>query len=115
MAHRMISNDEYTEDINQTDYNSKYLVEFDKINNSLTKINELIDDYDTNIKNIWDDIFIGFSISDDCNILFNFTNIKSQSEFYNIMYNTPYYKQLQISLKNFIKRSDILQNKLTKR
>ena len=110
----MISNEDCIEDVNQTDCHNKYLIELDIVNNSLITLNELIDEYDNNMKIIWDDILVGFSISDDCNILFNFKKIKSKLEFYNIMYTTPYYKQLQISLNNFSKRYNVLQNKLTR-
>ena len=100
----MISPNDSFEDINTIDLKTKYEEEINNVYDNLCKLNKIEYDYEIHLDKIYNDILISFSESNDCNILFNFNNISSKAHFYKIMYNTPYYKQLQISLKNYNKR-----------
>lgn len=110
----MISPNESFEDINTIELKTKYEEEINKVYDNLCILNKIEYDYELHLDKIYNDILISFSESNDCNILFDFKNISSKSHFYKIMYNTPYYKQLQISLKNYNKRYKELLIKIKK-
>jgi len=110
----MISPEDSFDDLNTLELKKKYEEEINKVYENLCKLNKIEYDYDIHLDKIYNDILVNFSDSSDCNILFNFKNISSKSHFYKIMYNTPYYKQLQISIKNFNKRYKELLNKIKK-
>ena len=74
------------------------------------KLENRINDYMEFINKMWKDVFLGFASSTDCNIMFKFNDHKNKEKFVMLMLETSYFKQLNISIDNFKKRMDEINN-----
>jgi hypothetical protein len=85
--------------------------EIDYVYDQMNELEKRINKYHNMVDNVWENIMLNFQLSNDCRMALNLNGSKTRNEFNDIMYDTPFYKQLVISHNNFSRRYNKLCEK----
>ena len=91
--------------------NEDVIEEFDDIFECVEVIKKDLERYDRYIEYLWNKVVVDYSRSMDCNLDLDIDDINAKRMFRSLMKNTSYYKQLNISLRNFERRVKLLRPK----
>ena len=87
----------------------KEYTELDFVFDVVRLIGQKLDKYDKYIRYVWKSVVVPFVNSPDCELCIDSTSFENEKEFAKMMKDIPYYKQLQVSHRNYNKRLAQLQ------